>query len=207
MAAKGYTTETKIENFILQNIDASFSAQLDAWIEGIENYIDQYTGRNFIADSAASARLYDGDGEQDIIIDDCVEVETVEVGEDDYGGTFSTVSSSGSDRYFLEPINANVKSIPYTKVILRARYWPKGLQNNRITAKWGYSAAVPADIEFAATVLVGGICNAQRQGGDEIKSEKIGNYQVTYNTENGQNSFADLKRALQILDTYKKILV
>ena len=54
---KGYTNKEAIENYILQEIDVSFDTQLDAWIAGVETIIDQITGRNFIADSAASARV------------------------------------------------------------------------------------------------------------------------------------------------------
>jgi hypothetical protein len=204
---KGYTTEAKIENYLLQDIDASFSSQIESWIEGVERIIDNYTGRDFIADTTASARVYDGDGEQDLLIDDCIEVTKVEVGADDYGGSFTEVSSSGADRYFLDPPNAqslDVK-VPYNKVTLRSRYFPEGKQNNRITAKWGYSESVPADVEFAATVFVAGIINQQRQGGDEVKSEKIGNYMVTYNSDRGKNSFADFERAMSILDSYKRL--
>jgi hypothetical protein len=82
-----------------------------------------------------------------------------------------------------------------------------GKQNHRITGKWGYSETVPADIQFVATVFVGGILNQHRQGGDEIKSEKIGNYQVTYNTDNGSNSWADFAKAKEILDMYKRLLI
>jgi len=56
-----------------------------------------------------------------------------------------------------------------------------------------------------ATVLVAGIINEQRQGGSEVKSERIGNYQVTYNSDKGSNSFADLKRAIEIIDQYRRI--
>lgn len=206
---KGYTSEEKIENYILQDIDATFSTQIEGWIESVENIIDQITGRNFIADTVATARLYDGDGDGDrtLLIDDCVSVTKVEVGNDSYGSTFTEIESSGSDRYFLEPTNYSVKEIPITSVILNSRMWAEGKQNNQITAKWGYSAAVPSDIEFAATVLVAGILNQQRQGGDEIKSEKIGNFSVAYNSDNGQNSFADFANAMKILDRYKKFLL
>ncbi len=33
MSAKGYTTKTKVENYTLQNIDASFNTQMDNWIQ------------------------------------------------------------------------------------------------------------------------------------------------------------------------------
>jgi len=205
MASKGYTTKTKVENYILQDIDSSFDTQIDNWIEGIEKTIEQITGRIFIADAVASARLYDGDGTQELLIDDCISVSKVEVGEDDYGNTFTEIVATGSDRYFLEPVNYSSRGWPISRIILRARTWAEGRQNNRITARWGYSTAVPKDIEFACTVLVAGILNQHRQGGDEIKSEKIGNYQVTYNTELGDNSFADFKNAMSILESYTKL--
>lgn len=206
MSAKGYTTKTKIENYILQNIDSSFDTQIDNWIAGIEKTIDKYTGRNFIADTVASARVYDSDGETPtLLIDDCISVSKVEVGDDAYGSAFTEIESSGSDRYFLEPNNYLSKGYPISRIVLASRLWTAGKQNNRITAKWGYSESVPKDIEFACTVFVAGIINQSIPGGDQIKSEKIGNYQVTYNSEDGNNSFADFKNAMSILDSYKNL--
>ena len=202
---KGYTNKEAIENYILQEIDVSFDTQLDAWIAGVETIIDQITGRNFIADSAASARVFDGDGNREILIDECVAITKVEAGDDGYGDNFTEILATGSDRYFTEPANATLKGVPIHKLTLRSRNWLEGIQNQRITAKWGYSAAVPADIEFAATVFVAGVLNQHRQGGDQIKSESIGNYQVTYNTDKEGDSFGDFTRAKEILSAYTKL--
>lgn len=207
MSAKGYTSEAKIEDYLLQNIDPSFSARIADWIEGVENYIDKYTGRNFIASDTATARLYDGDGEDSLLIDDAIQVTLVEVGNDSYGSSFSTVASSGAGRYFLDPANYSADGVPIRKITLSAGVFPCGKQNNRITAKWGYSAAVPADISFAATVFMAGIINQQRGGaGDKVVREKIGNYDVTY-SEDGEDSLADFRKAMSILDSYKKLRI
>lgn len=206
MASKGYTNKAEVEDYILQNIASAFNLRIDGWIEGVEDFIDNLTGRNFIADNTASARLFDGDGEQDIIIDDCIAVTLVEQGNDDYGNSFTEIGASGADRYFLDPPNYLAKGFPITKITLRSRTWPAGKQNNRITAKWGYSATVPADIKFATTVLVGGILNQHRGGGDKIKQEKIGNYTVAYDM-NDADALADYKEALKILNSYKKFLI
>ena len=200
----GYTSKTKIEDYLLKTIDATFETQIEDWIAAAENFINQYTSRVFIADAEASARLYDGDNSVSLLIDDCVEVTKVEVGNDDYGNSFTEVESSGADRYFLEPVNYSARELPIRKITLRARVWVEGKQNNRITAKWGYSESVPSDIEFVATVLVAGICNQQIGGGDQITQEKIGNYSVSYSS-NDTDSIADFKRAMQILDSYKKL--
>jgi len=77
-----YTSEENIENYLMTTIDSSFSSQIDTWIKSVEEYIDNYTERSFIADDSASARFYDGDNSRTISIDDCVEITKVEVGDD-----------------------------------------------------------------------------------------------------------------------------
>ena len=201
---KGYTTEELIENYMLQDIDPTYSTFIDGTIEGVETTIDQITGRNFKADEDATARLFSGDGSKSLAIDDTIEITLVEVGLDDYGGSFITVGNTGSNRYFTEPANHAAIGKPVTKLILRDRHFMSGVQNHRITGKWGYSAEGPKDIEFAATVFVAGILNQNRKGGDQVKSERIGNYQVTYNTDNGRDSWGDFERAMEILDSYKR---
>ena len=141
------------------------------------------------------------------MIDDAVSVSKVEVGNDDFGSSFSEVLGSGSDRYFLEPVNYSVKEVPVSEIVLRSRFWSQGKQNNRITGKWGYSVATPEDIEFTATVFVAGIINQHNQSGDQIKSEKIGNYSVSYNTDIQGDSWADFKQANDILKTYQKLFI
>lgn len=201
---KGYTTIAKLENYLLQEIDSAFEPQVEEWIAGIERVIDNLTGRNFKADTVASARVYDGDGTQDLLVDDCVAITLVEVGADSYGSTFTTVGTTGADKYFTYPVNNTAKGVPIRKVTLNARTWTPGRQNARVTAKWGYSVNVPDDIAFAATVFVAGILNQARQGGGEVKSESIGNYSVSY-TNDGSDTWADFERAKQILDSYKAL--
>lgn len=205
MSAKGYTTKEKLENYLLKDIDSSFSTQIDEWIDGVERIIDQITGRNFKADSSVSARVFDGDDTNELLIDDCVEVTLVEAGQDSYGGTFETITSTGSSRYFLDPANYSAKGVPITKITLNGRIWGNGKQNHRITAKWGYSTNVPKDIEFVATVFLAGVLNQHMLGGNQIKTEKIGNYSVTYNTDDGNDSWADFEQAKMILESYRKI--
>lgn len=205
MSAKGYTTKQAIENYLLTEIDDSFDSQVDAWIASIERIIDNYTGRNFKADASASARVFDGDGSGELLIDECIAVTKVEVGNDSYGDSFAEVPATGSDKYFTYPANATARMVPLHKLSLSARCFPAGQQNNRVTAKWGYSATPPEDITFAATVFVSGVINQSRGGGDEIKSESIGAYSVTYNSDKGSNSWADFERAKEILDQYKRL--
>lgn len=204
MEPKGYTTPNQIENYLLTDIATSFLPQVNDWIIGIEEEIEMITGRIFVADTEATARLYDGDGDKLLIIDDAVEVTLVEIGNDGYGASFSEVASSGADRYFLNPSNHTVKGEPITSIELNSRKFLRGKQNQRITAKWGYSVNVPKAIERAATVFVAGIINQHNQSGDQVKSEKIGDYMVTYNSDKGNDSFSDFEMALKSLDRFKR---
>lgn len=196
-----YTTEEKVENYILYDIDSSFSTQIDEWIEGVSKYIENYTGRVFIADTDASARSYDGNGRRDLIIDDCIEVTKVEWGTNQWGDSYVEISDTGTDRYYTLPTNNQARDVPIRKLGLRNRLWTPGHANHRITAKWGWSENVPSDIEFVATVFTAGIINAKREGGKgDVTSEKIGEYAITY----GEKEVKDLEMAQKLLDKYIK---
>ena len=200
-----YTSVTKIENYLLTDIAVGFVYQIDEWIEVIEAYIDKYTDRNFIADTTASYKTYEieskkatviGDYKQtirELIIDDCVEVEELQI--DD-----KVVSASN---YLLYPIN----SLPKIRIKLKdisGLSFTKGEQNIKVKAKWGSSVDCPPDISFVATVLVAGIVNYSLNAEGEVKSESIGGYSVTYKDE---KQWQDLERAKEILQGYKKIIL
>lgn len=192
-----------IENYLLLTIEASYQEQVENWIASIEKFIDQLTGRNFVADSATSARVFDGNGRTDLLIDDCVAITKVEAGNDECGDSFTEVLAAGSGRYLALPNNYASLGVPIRKLHLLSGYWLKGLQNARITAKWGYSTVVPDDIKFAVTVIVAGLCCnlGQLVTSRNVQSERIGEYSVSYANDANWQDFA---RAKQILESYKK---
>jgi len=179
---KGYTTVEKIENYLLTEIDASFESQIERWIEAVEKYIDTFTGRNFIADTVASIRIYEGDMTDSLLIDDCIQITKLEIDDEEID----------SDDYFIYPPN----NLPKKKIVLDASLFPCGNQNINVTAKWGYSATVPADIEFVATVLMAGLINASRQEGT-AQSEAIGAYSISYSTEQQKSDFDKVDNILK----------
>lgn len=189
-----YTDKAAVENYLLTTIAASFDAQLTEWITAMSNFIDNQTGRIFIADTVATARLFEGVNHQKLLIDDCVAVTLVEVG-DTYGDSFNTITAAD---YVLLPFN----SVPKNCVALKRQTWGVGI--HRITAKWGYSVACPADIKLVATVLTAGIVNTQVKTGTAKKSETIGNYTVSYHDDHG---VADFERALALLEGYRRITI
>ena len=188
--AKGYTSKTKLENYTLQSIDASFNSQITDWIESIEKFIEKFTGRIFIADTTASEKVYDGEGGSKQKFDEFISLTKVEIGED-------TKTEIESDDYRIYPNNEERKN----KIQLKENYFTKGYQNVTITAKWGYSAVCPADIILAATTLLAGIINYSNDAKGKIRSESIGRYTVAYTDDQG---WQDFKRAMMILNSYKQ---
>jgi hypothetical protein len=180
---KNYCSIDDIQNYLLVNVANEFVSQIETWIEAQEAYIDQETGRNFVADDSASARLYDGDGSQELFIDDCIEIESVSIDGNELDPT----------EYYTYPANGK----PIIKLALDSDRFAKGRQNVSVVAKWGYSEEVPADIRMACAVLVAGIINDQsvRQEG-EVQSMTMGRYQVTYRTKKEWNDFENVKTTL-----------
>ena len=157
------------------------------------------TERDFASDSEASVRYFNGDNTRKLLIDDCIEITKVEVGNDVYGDSFSELSESD---YKLLPNNHNSKGLPITSVWYRNGIFGEGIQNQKITAKWGYSEEAPDDIIYVATFLATSVYNTG-QGGSlgGIKSERIGEYSVTFSTD---SELKDFKKIEKILENYKR---
>ena len=196
MVDREYTTQQKVEDFLKKTVDYS----LTDYILSAQDYIEGYTKRVFSACSTASARLFDGKGKQELLIDDCISITKVELGNDQYGNTFTEVLSTGTDRYIPLPNNYSALKVPITKILLTQKLFDFGMQNAKITAKWGYSEDVPSDISFVATVLVAGMFNAKNSV-NGMNSETIGSYSVSYNNQEQLNAF---NRAISMLQRYKK---
>lgn len=193
---KGYTTRQQIENYLLITIDPSFYNQVDSWIEEIEKYIDNKTSRNFIADTIASAKYYDGDNTGKLLIDDAVDITELNIGGDVMAKDTDPLLADGD--YLLYPAN----ELPITKIVLRGSYFPEYPKRSvKVTGKWGYSVAVPADITTIATVLVAGIINYSLNADGEVSSETIGRYTVSYKEE---KQWQDFERVEGILKYYRK---
>lgn len=200
---KAYTTEVKLEAFLGKDIVAG---EADDAINEAVNLIDQLTGRNFIADDTASIKLFDGNDNDYLLIDECISISKVEKGDNYFADTYSTITlfvqGDNTKGYIRMPINYSEDAIPIRRVFLRGYLWLKGIGNNRITAKWGYSATVPQAIALATTILASGIYMYNKGGtSGNIKSEKIGMYSVAYNNTEGWDALA---KAKLIIEQYTK---
>ena len=196
---KAYTTEAKLNAFLGITI---VTGEADDAINEAVDLIDKLTGRNFIADTEASTRLFDGNDNDHLPIDECVSISKVEKGDNYYGDTFTEISEfvqgSNTAGYKELPVNYSEEAIPIRRIFLRGYLWLKGKFNNRITAKWGYSATVPQAIALATTILASGIYMYNKGGASgNVKSEKIGLYSVAYNNTEGWDSLAKAKLTIE----------
>lgn len=186
------TTIEDVENYLLITIDTDFRPKVQKFIDSVRAYIERYTGRIFTADDEASERIYDGTNSGELFIDDAVEVTEVKIGD--------TVLDE--DDYVQYPANR----LPKTRIILPYKKFYRGAQNVTVTAKWGYGEEIPADLAFAATVMVAGIINTQKaQSTDKaVRSETIGRYSVTY--EDGSRQSHDFSDARKTLKLYRRMI-
>lgn len=192
-----YTDKTALENYLSIAVVDSFESQLEDWISGISRYMDNITNRKLVADVIGSGedyeeRAYDGNGETYLMIDDCQEITSVEIG-DVYGENLVTTTN-----YIKFP-----RYTPHRRIVLKDYgIFTSGIQNVVIKGRFGFFNELPKDIKFACTVLVAGIINSQNKGNDVKKSESIGEYSVTYTDDKG---VTDYNRAVEILSSYRKL--
>jgi len=190
---KGYTTVGQIQNYLLHTIKEYFKPQVEEWIAEMEKFVEQETGRVFIADDTATEKIYDGDGELSLFLDENVVVSKL---------TIDSTLIAASDYLFYPP-----NELPITRIKLKndtGLFFTSGEQNIKVEAKWGYSVICPGDISFATTIFVAGIINFSGDMAGEVKQEKMGDYSVTYKTD---KDWQDYERAKGILKKYKLIVI
>ena len=160
-------------------------------LEAAKEYIDEYTGTSFGADSAevASERLYDGNGRSTLDIDLAHDVEAIEVLNED--GTVAHEYENVD--YQLKPSNDEAKRWIVMQGIGR---FPIGTANIRVTAKWAGYTKIPAKIKLAATILASSYVNST----DNLKSESIEGYTRTF-----QDAGVDTKPVNSLLDSFDTI--
>ena len=198
-----YTNKANIQNYLMINISDSFASVITGWIEVVKEFIDNYTGRTF-EDELDTYKLYDGDGTNELLTDDFRDLTKIEILDDDGDVDYTLDSAS---YYYVYPSNINPKNrIVINSANAPITIFPKGNQNVKVYATFGYQDSVPKDIEFAATMLVAQII---QQGGydvgREIKSEKLGEYSITY--QDIEKMAEQDITVMKILDKYRIIRV
>ena len=160
--------------------DAIITALIAAAERAINNFCNRPDG--FEADAAVSDRYYSGNGEGHLLIDECVEITAVAVKEDPTDTTYTAWTSpsgnmAGDGDWFActgDREAPDFNALPYTMLMVdpNGDYTDftggaysglrgfrtvqttvnRGLPTVRVTAKWGYSVAVPDEIREACAM-------------------------------------------------------
>lgn len=156
----------------IQKADATDDTVITAIIAAAERSINRATNRpdGFEADAAASTRIWAGSGKPYQFIDENVEITLVEVKDSPTATSYTAwdatdwIAAKGGPEY------PNFNDLPYSLLVVditgdktiffsgnltsRGGFRPttdviRGVPTVRVTAKWGYSVAVPDDIHEA----------------------------------------------------------
>lgn len=179
-----YTDRTAVLNYLTVSVDAAFNSQIDEWIGGMSRFMDQYCGRTLVSETP-STHKFDGNGRTELVIDEVNSISAVRVSD--------TV---------VTPLQYPANTNPKYKLVFERDVFTVGRQNVEVDGIFAKFAALPEDLKFACTVLVAGIVNQNKNQNLDVKSERIGQYTVTYKDEEHR---ADIKRAMQILDLHKRV--
>lgn len=192
-----YITEGDLENYILQDIDASYSAWITDVIAAVEAYVDQYCGTDF-QNAASTDRYYDGDGSDTLTIDPVQSITAIYF-LDTNGNVMDTLTSAD---YLLYPLNDSNK----TQIKLQGGSFgsfPNYYKSVKITGTFGYSTA-PLPVKMAAIKLAAKIINNGLRGG-KVTSETLGSYSVSFAEIDAEKEKKESMEIFNILDMYRVI--
>ena len=182
--AQAYTTKQAVENYLNQNIDESFNDQLDRHIAAMTEWIDQTVGYPVFSEEVTTRR-YDGSNAPTITID-----------------PVHTISEVKVDDVVVEPFEKPYNTHIKTELAFTTRHFNRGMGNVHVTGIHALRKDLPEPIFFACTVFVAVVMNQVRDQNAGVKSEKIGDYQVSF-TDDKERS--DFKEAKDIVLSYKPI--
>lgn len=183
-----YTSITDIQNKLGTTLSDEQADYIEAIIPAIERVIETETGTQFTGEGATEVYA-SGDGTSTLILPTVNAITAVtHVGDD---GDETAIAESdyveyprgGSEIYALRRVNGGS--------------WEEGIDNYKISCTSGYSAT-PPDIKLVATEMA---INALNDNASNYKSEKVGDWAVTYSETTRTLS----STSQQILNSYKRL--
>jgi hypothetical protein len=194
-----YTDQDRVEGYLQRSLNASELVNFDDVIEYVSGFINDYTNREWNdlddSDPAATARLFDGNGEKELEVDTYSDLSQVEI-LDSQGSALVTLTDE--DDWVTYPHNSTYKDSVY----LRNYIFPKGVARIRLTAVWG-SGDVPAAVIMVTTALVGKFIASSPVTSGGFKKESIEGYSYELKTANDLDT--ETSELLSRLDYVKKI--
>jgi len=166
MAAYATVAQLKIRVPITSTLTADEEEMYEEMLDAASRLIEGMCGKEedgFVGDTVAEDRYYPADGESYLLIDPCIDIETVAVRESTTATTYTdwtspTTPMAGDGDWIPctgSPETPVYSKLPYTII----RIDPNGDHNEfidssgapvvKVTAKWGRSVACPGDIREA----------------------------------------------------------
>lgn len=214
-----YTTITKVQQYNNSDL-SSIASEVTNWIASVKAWIDKYCGKTF--EAASADRYYDGNGRDRIFVDPFVGSPTVLFLKSD-GTTERTLTEGASSDFVTYPLNTTEKNeivlMPSCPIRRFSRAYFEDILDDvelqdsgfvyrrllKVTASFGASSAIPADVELVATKLVAQIAEKRLKGSDAgVSSETLGDYSVSYKTI---DEIASPMGIYQVLDAHREISI
>lgn len=195
-----YTSKANVEAYLSRSLTSQENVLLNGIIEYLSQFINSYTNRvwNDISgtDPSASSKIYDGEGNRELRLNDSVKsITKIEI-LDNLGGVYLTLLPADFIAY---PLNRDVTE----SIALRSYMFPNRRACVKVYGKFT-DGAVPADVISVCTALVGRyINNASTNEG--FKKESIEGYSYELLSSDEQDS--ELRNLVSTLDMRKKILL
>jgi hypothetical protein len=191
-----YLTQGDLQNYILQDIDASFSTWITSVIAQVEAYIDNYCGTDF-ANAAAGTRYFDGSGNDVLVVGDFSAITEVKILDTD-GADMATLAKDTD--YFEYPYNETIKNSLHIAIGGQYALWPDWQRAVKVTGVFGY-VTIPDPVKLAAIQLAAKIINEGLRGG-QVSGETLGSYRIDYRQTDEKIESLGIK---EILNQYRAI--
>lgn len=140
--------QTRAPNLIKTS---TFEDIITALLPPISRLIDRYMRREddaYDAPAVATTKQFNGNGEEELFIDECVAVTAVE-----YLSAAATWTAWAATDYQTLGHDGTPNTLPICSLYVDpyGNYgtWPEGVYNIRVTANWGWSAAIPELVKLA----------------------------------------------------------
>ena len=195
-----YTSIGDIQKYTLTDIDVSFVPQVESWIQAVESYINNYTGRlDGFENTTSTTRYFDGNGKREIDVGNFASLSSVEILNYNSDDVDVTLSEGKASDYLIYPYNTSPKYRLILTINSQVPVWSVGDRRIKLTGIFGQST-VPFDIKLAATILATEIIKQGRDGGLKI-SENEGDYSASFETFD--RLAMRITNVRSILDRYK----
>jgi hypothetical protein len=194
-----YSSQDRVEKYLQRELTDDEAAIIDDVIATISASIETYTNRKWNPVDAEDGEdpedqtyFYDGNGLQEIHIDDFTELTSLDLLDSD-GNSYRSFDLE------TEVINYPLNKTTKHSIRLRSDRFPEGNGNVQVVGKFG-AGTVPAVVITVCTALVGNFVNNMGQGA--FKKESIEGY--SYELSEASNDDEDV---VKLLDPLKKFIL